>query len=99
MEEREEKARRAREVRPPLFEGVVPARAVLTELARGFLLTQDTSRKRATQFAITFLHECTGEPTPLRVVPLQRTASLRRGLSRTLPEAPGNARERGKRGQ
>jgi hypothetical protein len=99
MEEREEKARRTRETRPPLFEGVVPARAVLTELARGFLLTHDTSRQRATQFAITFLQECTGEPTPLRAAPLQGAASLRRGLSRTLPEAPSSTRERVKRGQ
>lgn len=36
---------------------VVPARAVLTELARGFLLVRESDRERAVRFAATFLRE------------------------------------------
>ena len=36
---------------------VVPARAVLTELARGFLLVRENDRERALRFAVTFLRE------------------------------------------
>jgi hypothetical protein len=36
---------------------VVPARAVLTELARGFLLVRESDRERAVRFAVTFLKE------------------------------------------
>jgi hypothetical protein len=36
---------------------VVPARAVLTELARGFLLVRENDRERAVRFAVTFLRE------------------------------------------
>lgn len=36
---------------------VVPTRAVLTELARGFLLVRENDRARAVRFAATFLHE------------------------------------------
>ena len=36
---------------------VVPARAVLTELARGFLLVRESDRERAVRFARTFLRE------------------------------------------
>jgi len=36
---------------------VVPARAVLTELARGFLLVRENDRERAVRFAATFLRE------------------------------------------
>jgi hypothetical protein len=39
---------------------VIPARAVLTELARGFLLVRDSSPDRAARFAATFLREQTG---------------------------------------
>ncbi len=38
-------------------EEVVPPRSVLTELARGFLLTRDRDRARAAPFATTFLRE------------------------------------------
>ncbi len=56
---------------------MVPARAVLTELARGFLLAQGTNPDRAVRFAATFLREYTGRPAPTRVegtrpVPLGR---------------------------
>lgn len=36
---------------------IVPARAVLTELARGFLLVRENDRERAVRFAVTFLRE------------------------------------------
>ena len=39
---------------------VIPARAVLTELARGFLLVRDSDPKRAARFAATFLKERVG---------------------------------------
>ena len=45
---------------------VVPARAVLTELARGFLLVRENDRDRAVRFAQTFLKE--------RSEPLRRPA-------------------------
>jgi hypothetical protein len=38
---------------------IVPARAVLTELARGFLLVRENDRERAIRFAQTFLKERT----------------------------------------
>lgn len=46
---------------------VVPARAVLTELARGFLLVHESNPDRAVRFAETFLRECTGASPPARV--------------------------------
>jgi len=45
------------------FREVVPARAVLTELARGFLLVRENDRARAVRFAATFLRE-RSEPAP-----------------------------------
>ncbi len=39
---------------------VVPGRAVLTELARGFLLVHASNPDRALQFATTFVRECSG---------------------------------------
>ena len=38
-------------------ETVVPSRSVLTELARGFLLTREGAGRRAARFATTFLRE------------------------------------------
>jgi hypothetical protein len=38
-------------------EVVVPPRSVLTELARGFLLTREGDGRRAARFATTFLRE------------------------------------------
>lgn len=38
-------------------EAVVPPRSVLTELARGFLLTREDDGRRAARFATTFLRE------------------------------------------
>ena len=56
--------------RPPLLareeeiNEVVPARAVLTELARGFLLVRENDRERAVRFAATFLRERAERPRP-----------------------------------
>jgi hypothetical protein len=50
---------------------VIPARAVLTELARGFLLVRDIDPKRAARFAATFLRERAGADPPELAVPSQ----------------------------
>ncbi len=42
------------------FRAVVPARAVLTDLARGFLLVHESDPGRAVRFAETFLREQKG---------------------------------------
>jgi hypothetical protein len=55
---------------------VVPARAVLTELARGFLLVHESNPARAVQFAETFLREVAHAP-----------ATPRADIARPLPEA------------
>ena len=59
---------------------VVPARAVLTELARGFLLTNAADPERAKRFAATFLREQQGPlPAPrlgpYRLVPTPRRSA------------------------
>lgn len=46
---------------------VIPARAVLTELARGFLLVREHDRDRALRFAVTFLKEQADRPRPAPV--------------------------------
>lgn len=46
---------------------VVPGRAVLTELARGFLLVHESNPNRAVRFAETFLRECSASELPERV--------------------------------
>ncbi|MGI0129439.1 MAG: hypothetical protein ACREEC_04700 [Thermoplasmata archaeon] len=46
---------------------VVPARAVLTELARGFLLVHESNPDRAIRFAETFLRERAEAVAPDRV--------------------------------
>ncbi len=43
-----------------LVPSIVPSRAVLTELARGFLILNERDRGRAAQFASTFLREQSG---------------------------------------
>ncbi len=66
----------------PLDE-IVPARAVLTELARGFLLSSDDP-ERAKRFAATFLREQqSGRPSPGRIVPVSRQPTVRRGVDLT----------------
>jgi hypothetical protein len=70
----------------PLDE-VVPARAVLTELARGFLMVHETDPDHARQFAQTFLRERSGPPSPpTRVAPAERLAYVRRGVASALRE-------------
>jgi hypothetical protein len=59
----------------------IPARAVLTELARGFLLTHDSDPDRASRFAVTFLRERAGRAVPERIIPIRQIATLRRGIA------------------
>lgn len=75
-------------------EAVVPERAVLTELARGFLLVQGRDPKRAVQFAATFLREQAGPAQSGRIVPPDRMSSVRRGVASALRESrpPGGDR-------
>ena len=67
----------------PLDE-IVPPRAVLTELARGFLLSQDADPERAKRFASSFLRERAGPPGPGRIVPMNRRPTVHRGVDATL---------------
>jgi hypothetical protein len=64
------------------IEEVVPTRAVLTELARGFLLVHDTDPAQAVRFAATFLKEQTGRPRPARVEPVNQVTMARLSLGR-----------------
>ena len=67
----------------PLAE-VVPQRAVLTELARGFLLVNGSDPNQALKFASTFLRERSGPPPATRSLPPNRLASVRRGVDAAL---------------
>jgi hypothetical protein len=86
----EERGPRRREAWTTLpLDDVVPARAVLTELARGFLMVHETDPDHARRFAQTFLREqAAPPPTENRVVPAERLASVRRGVSTALREVP-----------
>jgi hypothetical protein len=64
------------------IEEVVPARAVLTELARGFLLVHESDPARALQFATTFLQERAGRPAPTRVEAVHNVTMARLSLGR-----------------
>lgn len=64
-------------------EEVVPARAVLTELARGFLLVHESNPTRARQFAETFLRERSGGVPPARVEPVTKVTMARLSLGRS----------------
>lgn len=64
------------------IEEIVPARAVLTELARGFLLVQDTDRAQAVRFAATFLKEREGRQRPVHTETVQRVTMARLALGR-----------------
>ncbi|MGB6499850.1 MAG: hypothetical protein WBG19_00395 [Thermoplasmata archaeon] len=68
--------------RKGLFE-VVPAPAVLTELARGFLLVRDSDPERALRFASTFLRERAGSPRPERVEAVPKITLARLSLGRS----------------
>ncbi len=61
---------------------VVPARAVLTELARGFLLVRENDRARAVRFAATFLRERTEPATRGAPVPAPPPPPAQRALGR-----------------
>ena len=65
------------------MEEVVPARAVLTELARGFLLVQASNPERARQFAMTFLREREGAVAPARIEPVRTVTMARLTLGRS----------------
>jgi hypothetical protein len=69
---------------------VVPARAVLTELARGFLLVRENDRARAVRFAVTFLRERT-EPDRPRAPAAYPVPSV---AQRSLGRSPRGAVER-----
>ncbi|MGD0256286.1 MAG: hypothetical protein ABSB90_00155 [Thermoplasmata archaeon] len=72
-----------READERLLSEVVPARAVLTELARGFLLVQESNPDRARAFAKTFLQEREGASTEVRTEPVRRVTLARLALGRT----------------
>ncbi len=62
---------------------IVPARAVLTELARGFLLVHETNPSRAVRFAETFLKEREGRAAEARVAPVPNVTLARLSLGRS----------------
>jgi hypothetical protein len=64
------------------IEEVVPTRAVLTELARGFLLVQESDPAQAVRFATTFLKERAGRCPPTRVEPVHNVTMARLSLGR-----------------
>ena len=64
--------------------GVVPKRAVLTELARGFLLVHDSNPSQARRFAQTFLKERSGSSVPARLPTYPRVPSVHRGIREAL---------------
>jgi hypothetical protein len=78
----------------PLTE-VVPPRAVLTELARGFLLLQQGDPERAKQFASSFLRERENRPGPGRIVPMNRRPTVRRGITGALRDPDEDYSESG----
>jgi hypothetical protein len=71
-----------READEKSLEEVVPARAVLTELARGFLLVQESNPDRARTFAKTFLREREGALREVRTEPVQKVTVARLALGR-----------------
>jgi hypothetical protein len=76
---RPDPARRATPAEPlDELREVVPPRAVLTELARGFLLVQDSNPDRAVRFAATFLRECAAASVGPRVEPTRPVTVGRR---------------------
>ncbi len=67
----------------PSFREIVPARAVLTELARGFLLVRELDRDRAVRFAATFLREQAEPVAPPAPAPYPSVPSSQRSLGRS----------------
>ncbi len=80
-------ARTPRSADERALEDVVPARAVLTELARGFLLAQASNPDRARVFARTFLQEREGPAAESRAEPVRKVTLARLALGRT-PHGP-----------
>ncbi len=73
---------------------IVPARAVLTELARGFLLVHESNPDRAIRFAETFLRERAGASESPRVEPVPKLTLARLALGRAprgAVEPPGSS--------
>ncbi|HTT73227.1 MAG TPA: hypothetical protein VMG99_03650 [Thermoplasmata archaeon] len=64
------------------IESIVPARAVLTELARGFLLVHESNPEHAVRFAATFLREQAGRAPSPRIEPVQKVSLARLSLGR-----------------
>jgi hypothetical protein len=64
------------------LEEIVPARAVLTELARGFLLVHESNPQRAVRFAETFLREREGRSGSFRAEPVPKVTLARLSLGR-----------------
>jgi len=64
------------------LEAIVPARAVLTELARGFLLVHESNPQRAVRFAETFLREREGLSASFRAEPVPKVTLARLSLGR-----------------
>jgi hypothetical protein len=81
-------ARRIRDAPERPVEEVVPARAVLTELARGFLMVNESDREQAARFARSFLRERLGPPPAGRLVPSEMLPAVRRGVAAALREPP-----------
>jgi hypothetical protein len=84
MDEEERPARRGPLSGNLPLDEIVPPRAVLTELARGFLLSQSADPERAKRFATSFLRERAGPPGPGRIVPMNRRPTVHRGVDSTL---------------
>jgi len=61
---------------------IVPGRAVLTELARGFLLVHESNPGRAVRFAAGFLKECAVRDSDARVDASRPVSDARRRLGR-----------------
>ncbi len=64
------------------IEKIVPVRAVLTELARGFLLVHESNPEIAVRFAAGFLREQAGRVEPARVEPVKKVTLARLSLGR-----------------
>lgn len=71
----------------PLKE-IVPPRAVLTELARGFLLVHETDRAHAARFAQSFLKEQIGAAPVARPGAVERISTVQRGVAAALRDRP-----------
>jgi len=66
---------------------VVPARAVLTELARGFLLVHQSDPAHAARFARSFLKEQNGGPSAGPGFAPERVPMVRRGVAAALQDS------------